>query len=327
MDSLGDERVDDERPDVPIRSAVSIVIPVYNSEQSLPVLAERLAAVLDMFAATEVLLVDDGSSDGSWLVIKALANDHDWIRGISLSRNFGQHNALLAGVRAAQHGLIITMDDDLQHRPEDLPTLVDALTNDLDLVYGVSTIEEHSNWRNLSSRVAKGSMRLALGAETARHVSAFRVFRSSLRDAASQSNDPYISLDVLLSWATTRVGTVDVVMDQRPFGDSNYTFRRLARHAINMTTGYSTAPLRLVTYLGFASSIMGLAIFVYVVVRFFVDGGSIPGFPFLASIVSLFSGAQMFAIGILGEYLGRMHFRSMQRPQYVIRESTGGRST
>ncbi len=304
-------------------AAISVVVPVYNSAESLPPLVDRLAGVLDLYEAVELILVDDGSRDDSWRVVTELAAAHPWIRGMTLSRNYGQHNALLAGVRAATNPVIVTMDDDLQHRPEDIAALVAALTDDMDLVYGLSTVEEHSAWRNLASRIAKASMTSAVGAEMARNTGAFRAFRRDLRDAASQSNDPYVSLDVLLSWATTKVTSVPVQFDLRQYGASNYTLRKLVRHAVNMMTGYSSAPLRLVSYLGFACSLLGVGIFAYVVIRFFVDGGSVPGFPFLASIIALFSGAQMFAIGLLGEYLGRMHFRSMQRPQYVIRATTG----
>jgi len=296
---------------------------VYNSEASLGLLAERLDAVRSGYTDLELILVDDGSADGSWSEVTKLVDSLSWVRGIRLSRNYGQHNALLAGVREARNQVTVTMDDDLQHRPEDIALLVAALSDGIDLVYGIAEDEEHSAWRNLTSRLAKAAMSSAVGADMARKTSAFRAFHTHLRDAAQQSHDPYVSLDVLLSWATTHVAAVTVSMDQRAFGQSNYTVRKLVRHAVNMTTGYSSSPLRLVSYLGFACSVLGVLIFGYVIVRFIIDDGSIPGFPFLASIIALFSGAQMFAIGLLGEYLGRMHFRSMDRPPYVIRESIG----
>lgn len=304
-------------------TAVSIVVPVYRSESSLPMLLDRVDAVRDRFDDLELILVDDGSPDHSWNLISKAVESRPWVRGLRMSRNYGQHNALLAGIRAALNPVTVTMDDDLQHRPEDIERLVAALDDDTDLVYGHSDVEEHSAWRNLTSRLAKAAMTSAVGGEMAASTGAFRAFRTDLRDAARHSHDPYVSIDVLLSWATTRVRTVTVTMDQRALGESNYTVRKLIRHAVNMTTGYSSSPLRLVTYLGFSCSVFGVLIFAYVVIRFIVDHGSIPGFPFLASIIALFSGAQMFAIGLLGEYLGRMHFRSMERPPYVIREQVG----
>ncbi len=305
--------------------AVSIVVPVYRSEGSLRPLVERLDNIRGDFDDFELILVDDGSPDDSWSVVSELVDGvgAGWIRGIRMSRNYGQHNALLAGIRAARNPVTVTMDDDLQHRPEDVARLVAALDDDTDLVYGQSDVEEHKAWRNVTSRLAKAAMASAVGGEMAASTGAFRAFRTHLRDAARNSHDPYVSIDVLLSWATTRVRTVPVTMDQRSIGESNYTVRKLIRHAVNMTTGYSSSPLRLVSYLGFTCSVFGVLIFIYVVVRFIIDGGSIPGFPFLASIIALFSGAQMFAIGLLGEYLGRMHFRSMERPPYVVREQIG----
>jgi undecaprenyl-phosphate 4-deoxy-4-formamido-L-arabinose transferase len=305
--------------------SVSVVVPVYNSEESLQELIERLEAALGPATSTfEVVLVDDGSRDRSWSVIEDLATRHRRIRGLRLMRNYGQHNALLAGIRAARHEVIVTMDDDLQHRPEDIMTLVAALSDNVDLVYGTSIDEEHGAWRNVSSKVVKTSMASAVGNEMARMASAFRAFRGELRRAFAETSDPFVSIDVLLSWATVRISSVKVQMDTRRYGKSGYTFRKLVRHSINMMTGYSSVPLRLVTYVGFGFAFMGLIVLGYVLIRFAITDNSVPGFPFLASIVAIFSGAQLFALGVLGEYLGRMHFRSMQRPPFTVRTWIGG---
>lgn len=308
----------DERP------SISVVVPVFNSEGSLDELVGRLESVLGTATDRhEILLVNDGSADASWNVVESLAAAHSDVRGIDLTRNFGQHNALLAGIRVATCDVIVTIDDDLQHRPEDIPAMLSALGPDVDLVYGVSVEEEHGLWRNLTSRIVKATLAMAIGSETARIAGAFRVFRTSLRDSFAATDDPYVSIDVLLSWVTTRVASVDVEMQQRPHGTSTYTTRKLVRHALNMMTGYGTAPLRMVTYLGFGFAVFGLAIFLYVVTRFFIDGDSVPGFPFLASLVAILSGVQLFALGMIGEYLGRIHFRSMHRPPYAVRRTVG----
>ena len=128
-----------------------------------------------------------------------------------------------------------------------------------------------------------------------------------------------MSIDVLLTWGTTRFAAVPVRHDPRQVGVSNYTFRKLVRHALNMMTGFSTLPLQLASVVGFAFTLFGLLLLVYVIGRYLIEGGSVPGFPFLASTIALFSGAQLFALGIIGEYLARMHFRMMDRPSYVIR--------
>lgn len=304
-------------------AGISVVIPVYRSELSLHELVGRLAQALPSLASDyEIIMVNDDSPDGSWRVIEELSSEHDCLLGINLSRNFGQHNALLAGIREARHDVIITMDDDLQHRPEEVVALVSALTDDVDLVYGTAVEEEHSFARSLASRTTKIALAGAMGAEAARHVSAFRCFRTQLRDAFAGSQDASVSIDVLLSWGTTRITAVPVHMDVRQYGESGYTLRKLIAHALNMLTGYSTAALRAVTYLGLAMAAFGVLVLVYVVGRFLIEGRAEPGFAFIASTVAIFSGAQLFALGILGEYLGRMHFRSMSRPTYVVRQRT-----
>jgi undecaprenyl-phosphate 4-deoxy-4-formamido-L-arabinose transferase len=297
---------------------------VYNSENSLPELINRLESTLRAASSRfEVVLVNDGSRDRSWDVISQIAQDSDWVRGIDLMRNYGQHNALLCGIRMAKNAIIVTIDDDLQHPPEEIPKLLDKLAEGYDVVYGTPQKEQHGLWRDLASLVTKLALRTAMGAQTARKVSAFRVFRTNLRDAFANYQSPFISIDVLLTWGTTRFASIPVRHEPRQVGASNYTFIKLATHALNMMTGFSIWPLQLASMIGFLFTFLGIVILAYVLVRYLIEGGSIPGFPFLASIIAIFSGAQLFALGIIGEYLARMHFRSMGRPPSVIRSSVG----
>jgi undecaprenyl-phosphate 4-deoxy-4-formamido-L-arabinose transferase len=159
----------------------------------------------------------------------------------------------------------------------------------------------------------------------ARQASAFRAFRTFLRDGFDLINGPHVCVDVALSWGTTRIGAVEVRMDQRAEGVTGYTFSALIRHTTNMVLGYSSAPLRLVTYLGFLIGAAGLALFLRVV-WLYVDGATtVAGFTTISATVAVFSAAQMIAIGMLGEYVGRIHAGGMGRPTYVIRERVGGR--
>lgn len=302
----------------------SVVIPVYNSESSLGPLIERLGKVLPAAAPQyEVILVNDGSQDSSWEVVKQLAAQHPWVRGINLTRNYGQHGALLNGIRAARYEATITMDDDLQHPPEEVPRLLEKLAQGHDVVYGTPAADQHGIWRNLASWVTKLALRSAMGIETACQASAFRAFRTETRTAFAGYEGPWVAIDVLLTWGTTNFAAIRVRHDPRPTGRSGYTLGKLLIHSINMFTGFSTLPLKLATLTGFAFTFLGLAILVYVVAGYFIRGGSIPGFPFLASIIAIFSGAQLFALGIIGEYLARMHVRGMGRPASVVREVVG----
>jgi undecaprenyl-phosphate 4-deoxy-4-formamido-L-arabinose transferase len=304
-------------------SGISAVIPVYRSEAILPVLVRRLTAALELIAPNhEIILVDDGSPDSSWKIIVAAASQDQHIRGIRLMRNFGQHNALLVGIRTARHPFVVTLDDDLQNPPEEIARLVARLGDDVDVVYGTPAAERHSLWRSAASRVMKYALQQAMGAEAARGVSAFRVFRAELRQAFDRCQSPDISIDVLLTWATTKFAVVTVRQDLRASGSSAYTFRKLTRHALNMVTGFTSRPLRIASLIGFVFTAFGATMVAFVVTRYLISGTTVPGFTFLASIVSIFSGVQLLILGIMGEYLARMHFRLMERPTYVIAETT-----
>jgi len=300
---------------------ISVVIPVYNSEMILPALIKRLEPVLASLAGDfEVVLVNDGSRDQSWKVIQELSLARPWLHGINLMRNYGQHNALLCGIRAARWETLITMDDDLQHPPEEIPKLLAKMTEGFEVVYGYPEQEQHGWLRDIASGLTKLALQRSMGAETARHVSAFRAFRTQARDAFADYHSPFISIDVVLTWATTRFAALQVRHDPRYAGVSNYTFGMLFRHAMNMMTGFSILPLQLANLMGFLCTGFGGIVLVYVVGRYLLQGTSVQGFPFLASIIAIFSGAQLLALGIIGEYLARIHFRMMERPTYTIRD-------
>ena len=298
----------------------SVVIPVFRSEKILPELVQRLHRVLKGVAARhEIILVNDSSPDGSWEVIQTLASQYPEIIAINLMRNYGQHNALLCGIRAATGEVIVTMDDDLQHPPEEIPKLVAGLCNGADVVYGVPEREEHGLLRDVASITTKIALQNVMGAEIARQVCAFRAFRNDVVAAFAHYDGYFVSIDVLLTWGTNRFSTVAVRHQPRAQGASGYTFGKLLTHALNMMTGFTTMPLQVASWVGFGFTLLSGGVLLYVLVRYFVSGNPVPGFPFLASIIGLFSGAQLFALGIIGEYLARMHFRSMQKPPYVVR--------
>lgn len=311
---------------VRLTRGISVVVPAYNSESILPELIQRLEPVLASLAYEyEVVLVNDGSRDQSWTAIQELSHSLPWVRGINLMRNYGQHNALLCGIRAARFDTLVTMDDDLQHPPEEIHKLAAKLEEGFDVVYGFPEREPHGVLRGLASGLTKLALQKSMGAETARHVSAFRAFRTHARDAFTNYQSPFVSIDVVLTWATTRFVAIQVRHDPRREGLSNYTFAMLFRHAMNMMTGFSTLPLQLANLMGFLCTAFGGVILAFVVGRYLLYGTTVPGFTFLASIIVIFSGAQLLALGIMGEYLARMHFRTMERPTYTVREEVASR--
>ncbi|MEW6084182.1 MAG: glycosyltransferase family 2 protein [Chloroflexota bacterium] len=301
---------------------ISVVVPVYRGETLIEPLVERLARSLPKFSKKyEVLLVNDGSPDESWAAIQKLARRYKWVRGIRLMRNYGQHNATLCGVRAAQYEITITMDQDLQHPPEEIPILLAELEKGFDVAYGAPKRLPQGFVRNLLTANIKRILARVMGIPSVKNISAFRAFRTELRDAFTNFQSPTLIIDVLLSWGTTRFTSVPVEIE-KPEERSNYRFSALVKAALLILTGYSTAPLRLASVIGFVMTLFGLGVFIYVMYIYFALG-SIPGFPFLASIIALFSGAQLFALGIFGEYLARMFDRSMDRPAYVVQETAG----
>jgi len=305
-------------------ASVSVVVPVYNSENTLNELCKRLVSVLRSCSSTfEIILVDDGSHDASWDRCVQIAEEMSHVLALKLMKNYGQHNALLCGIRLAKYEVIVTLDDDLQNPPEEIPSLLEQLARGFDVVYGTPQSQQHGFWRNRASQITKLVLKRAMGASVARQISAFRAFRIQLRDAFTDYRGSFVSIDVLLTWATRRFTAVRVRHMARAVGESNYTVGRLLTHAVNMMTGFSTLPLQLASIIGFACALLGAIVLIYVVGRVLIQGVSVPGFAFLASIVAIFSGAQLFSIGIIGEYLARMHFRAMDQPSYVVQDRVG----
>lgn len=300
---------------------LSIVVPVYRGEMLIEPLVTELDKNLPLFAENfEVILVNDGSPDRSWDLIQRLSQKNKNVRGIRLMRNYGQHNATLCGVRAARYEVTVTMDQDLQHHPQDIPLLLAKLDEGFDVVYGAPKKLPQGIIRNMLTAAIKRILASVMDVPSVKNISAFRAFRTHLRDAFCNFQSPTLILDVLLSWGTNRFAFIPVNIS--PASQSNYTYGALIKMTLQVLIGYSTRPLRFASWVGFIMTLFGLGVFAYVVF-IYLTAGSLPGFPFLASIIALFSGAQLFALGIFGEYLARMFDRSMDRPTYIIHEVAG----
>lgn len=302
--------------------SISAVVPVYRSAETLPLLLERLSAALAAITSTwQIILVNDASPDESWAVIESLLPSYPQAIGLNLMRNAGQHAALLAGIRRADYELVVTLDDDLQNPPEEIHRLVSRLCESgADVVYGKPADQQHQRWRTNASQITRLALATVAGAAMARDISAFRVFRTRLRMAFANFTGIYVNIDVLLSWGARRYETVVVQHNQRHAGQSGYSLRKLIRHGLNMVMGFSIWPLRFASLLGFAFTLFGFGVLAYVVGRYLLEGGSVPGFPFTASTIAIFAGVQLFALGIIGEYMARLYIRLMDRPSYVIQD-------
>ena len=305
-----------------VRNGISVIIPTYRSARTLPILVDSIAHASWWTPESEIIIVDDGHTDETWAVLHELANSNRTVVAIRLSKNVGQHAALLAGVHEAKHSTIVTLDDDLQNPPEEVAHLLKTLTDDVDVVYGVPRTIRQPFWRSFASVAAKRMMHKALGFSNAINISSFRVFRSRLRESFSDNVGPGVSLDALLSWSTSRFASVEVEHHERKIGKSNYNFWKLSRFMLDTVTGFSTVPLRIATSLGLMTIALSVAVLIWVLVRPLLTGESVPGFPFLAATIAIFSGTQLLVLGVIGQYIGRMHFRVMNKPTYTIAERT-----
>ena len=236
-------------------------------------------------------------------------------------RNYGQHNALLCGIRNAKNEYLITMDDDLQHPPEEIHKLLKEIKKGFYVVYGIQQKLIHYKWRIFFPKLTKKLLARFLGIKQIKYISGFRIMRREVRKAFEDFDSPNVIIDALLTWGTENFSDVEVNKQPGSRGYSNYNFFKLVKHTMIILTGFSTLPLRISSVIGFILTVFGIGVLIYAVVRSFIEG-SIPGFPFLASIISIFSGAQLFSLGIIGEYLARIFNRSMNRPSYVIDKTT-----
>ena len=268
-----------------------------------------------------MVLVNDGSPDQSWQVINELAQSYPWVRGINLMRNYGQHNATLCGVREARYEVIVIMDDDLQNPPGEIPKLLEKFAEGYDVVYGVARKRQQAWWKSLASAIVKRAIAYVMGLRTVRDIGAFKAFRADLRKSFDNFRSPDVLVDVLLSWGTTRFASVEVEEAPRTVGKSNYNLLKLIKVSLLVLTSYTTIPLRFASIVGFLFTFFGVGVLAYVLTVYFTLG-SIEGFPFLASTITIFSGVQLFALGIIGEYLARVFERTGGRPTYTISQTT-----
>lgn len=301
------------------RINISFVVPVYNGARMVEALCARLAPVGSAFGIYEIVLVDDGSRDNSCQVIQQLQRTVPEICLVQLSRNFGQHNATLAGLAQARGELVVTLDQDLQHPPEEIPRLVEKLEEGFDVVYGLPQKRPHSFYRNLTSEFSKWISRQILSTKLDGNFSSFRVMRSWVATEVAKYNSSYIYLDGFISWTTANVGGVRVSNPKSDF-ESQFTFFKLINHGINLLVNFSIRPLQVASIAGFISAIIGLALAVYVMISKLLYGQPVQGWTSMVVLVLVIGGAQIAFLGLIGEYIGRILMNTNRAPTYVIRD-------
>jgi len=302
---------------------LSMIVPVYKAEESLRELCRRSQAALESITADyEILLVEDCGGDRSWAIIHELSATDPRIRGIQLSRNFGQHAATICGFSRARGDWIVTIDDDLEHPPEAIPALYARARQGFVLVYGVFPEPTHAWWRNLTSGIARRLFRLAIPTLNYEY-SSFRVVQRNIAEAVTAFDSPFPFVDGYLSWVTNNCASVEVEHRSRAHGASNYTFKKLLFHTINIFVTFSDLPLKLASWLGLCSFLIGMVWLLVIVLRRLLGGITVSGFASIMACIILFGGIELLILGIFGEYLGRMNFKSTKKPLYLVSRETG----
>jgi undecaprenyl-phosphate 4-deoxy-4-formamido-L-arabinose transferase len=303
----------------PAAPGVSIVVPLYNSAETLPRLLDELGA-LPIADDLEIVLVNDGSRDATEATaLRLIETSRVPITFLSLSRNFGEHNAVLAGLRASRGEFVITMDDDLQNPPSEVPKLLAVARNERrDVVYSAFDKKEHAWWRNLGSSLTNTIADWSIDKPKGLYLSSFRCLSRFVADEISKSSNPTPYIDGLIFQVTQNVGVVTVEHHARNDGESGYTLRKLVRLWISMLVNSSVMPIRAAALLGLAMSVVGFVACVAVFINHFVEQEPL-GWGSLMAALLVFSGTQLLLLGVVGEYVGRTYLRISKKPQSVVR--------
>ncbi|ABW67099.1 glycosyltransferase family 2 protein [Desulfosudis oleivorans] len=309
---------------------LSIVVPVYQSADILPKLVEEVLAAVEPLGLAdrfELLLVNDASPDQSWPVIQSLARSHAFIRGISLRRNFGQHNALMAGLNHVNGDFVVMMDDDLQHPPDAIGDLLDALEQGYDVCYTRYRHRRHALWKQVGSRFNDWVATRLLDKPKNLYLSSFKAMRKEITREIVKYDGPYAYLDGLILDVTRSITVVEIAHQPRYAGESNYTLRRLLSLWLKMATGFSVFPLRLATYAGFLLSALSFIMMAFFVIQKLLYPEIPRGWASLIATILFLGGMQTFFLGLIGEYLGRTYLKLNQKAQFVVGSTTWDRNS
>ena len=305
------------------KEKLSVIIPCYYSEKSLRQVVDEVVTVIEADSRYdyEVILINDGSTDGTWKVIQELCGDNVKIKGINLSKNYGQHSALMAGFRAVSGDIVVGLDDDGEHNPAEMFKLIDKLKEGYDYVaadYGKG--KKSSLFRNMGTAVNERMARSLVGLPKEAVVSSFFVERRFVADQIAQCTNTFPYIIGLLLQATDKLGNVKLQRRERLYGRSGYNFRKLLALWVNGFTAFSVKPLRIATILGFLVSFAGFAFGIYLIINKLFHPEVQLGWSSIMSTILFVGGAIMLLLGMLGEYIGRIYININNNPQYVVRE-------
>ena len=300
---------------------LSIVIPVYRSEKILSKLVEEISIAIQnigILHSFELILVNDFSPDRSWSVIMEQAQKHKFVKGINLRKNFGQHNATMAGLNNVSGKFVVIMDDDLQHPPKAIGDMLDALHLGFDVCYTQYLNRQHETWKKLGSNFSDMVATALLGKPRGLYLSSFKAMRREIADEIVKYDGPYVYVDGLILDVTNSITSVDIEHQKRYEGRGNYNLRRSVSLWLQMATSFSILPLRIASVLGMGLSVLSVAMIAVVFLLKFMHPDIAVGWASIISLLLLIGGVQTMCIGMIGEYLGRSYLKLNRKPQFVI---------
>ncbi|MFZ3138472.1 MAG: glycosyltransferase family 2 protein [Thermodesulfovibrionales bacterium] len=306
--------------------AFSVIIPVYNEEENIPELYKRLTTVMEKLCSDdgfsidgyEIILVDDGSTDRSWQLIKELHVIDQRVKGISFSRNFGHHNAITAGLDYARGEAVILMDGDLQDPPEEIPKLYEKFKEGYDLVYGIRQQRQDPVVKKVVSFLFWWVLRKFSGIDIPKGQTMLRIMSRRLVDTIKEMREYSRFIHGIMAWAGFRVTTLEVLHNPRIKGKSKYNIPKMFKLAFHAVSSFSTVPLRIATYTGMITSLISFIISLYFIYQKIFYGIPVLGYASIIVAIFFVGGIQLLVLGMFGEYLGRTYQEVQRRPLYII---------
>jgi glycosyltransferase involved in cell wall biosynthesis len=299
----------------------SVVVPVYNSEDSLYELCQRISKVFsEMEESYEIILVDDSSADNSWQIMKGLKKNDKNMKIIQLMRNFGQHNAIISGFHHVSGKYIITMDDDLQNPPEEIPKVIDKIMGGYDAVIGALEVKQDKFYKNIGSSFIRYLNTKIFNKPKSLELSSFRIMTRAVADEIKVLKTPYPYISGMMLSITRNIANVTVKHDERKYGSSSYNLSKLIKLAFNLIINYSSLPLKFLTFIGTIVSAASFCMGLYFILKKLIVGIPVPGWTTVVFLLSFFNGLLLVILSIMGEYLARIINEVSNKQQFVIRE-------
>jgi glycosyltransferase involved in cell wall biosynthesis len=302
---------------------ISVIIPVYNSEDCLLALNKEIEKELSIFADYELILVNDKSTDASWEIIKQVCIANDKAIGINLRKNFGQDSALLAGLRQSTGSYVVIMDDDLQHSPSDIIHLYNKCKEGYDVCYALFPDKKQKNWKNFGSWLNGKLSEKILNKPPQIYLSPFKIINKEVVDEVARFSGPFPYIDATILSVTSNLSQVEVSHHKRFSGKGNYSLIRSMIVFVKHATNYSIYPLRVVSAIGFASALISFILGAFYLIQYFAGDRKVEGWITIVILLIFFGGMILMSLGLIGEYVGRNFLSVNGQPQFIIEKIIG----